>query len=152
MRRPALGAVLAALALLAGCARRAEREQALPPRRPAFVPYPPDRVAGVKDPHSFEGKPLCQACHLPDTGALVAEPVALCERCHSFPHRNHPVDVVQRDGAEGLPLRSGRRLACHTCHDPHEVRRTKDGLRLPYDQLCLRCHRRHHHGAPAPGR
>ncbi len=122
-------AFVAALALAAaGCVK------------PAYVPYPDADVVGVKNPHDFRGKPLCQACHEPGRSALKNDPVKLCRACHSFHGGNHPVEVVQRTPASGIPLMSGGRVACHSCHDPHDFKRFPRGLRYKADELCTRCH------------
>ncbi len=118
----------AALLLAAGCVK------------PAFVPYPDAEVAGAKNPHEFRGKPLCQGCHQPGRAALKDDPVKLCRACHSFHGGNHPVEVVQRQPAEGIPLLAGGRVACHSCHDPHDWKRNPRGLRYPTNELCARCH------------
>ena len=31
-------------------------------------------------------------------------------------------------------------MACHSCHDPHDLKRNRAGLRLGFTELCLRCH------------
>jgi predicted CXXCH cytochrome family protein len=129
----------ALLLLLAACAGSARRG-------PEPVSYPAAEVAAVKDVHAYRGRPLCQGCHA-EAGALLAAPNALCARCHTFVHGTHPVDVEQKGGAEGLPL-AGRRVVCHTCHDPHAVQ-PKAALRLAYNDLCTRCHLRQHH-VPTP--
>lgn len=137
---------LAALALAAasGCVRRAPdegrvRDAAAPPKA-AFEIYPADVIAGVKDPHDFRGKALCQRCHRPDL-TLTNAPNALCGECHSFTHGNHPVDVVQKPPyPAGLPLLAGGKVACHTCHDPHRKGKV---LRKSFDGLCASCHKGH---------
>jgi predicted CXXCH cytochrome family protein len=141
-RARAAAAALGA-ALLSACAAggpAAAPAAAAPPKK-LFEPRPDAEVAAVKDPHAFQGEPLCQRCHEP-SGPLVADPVALCRQCHRFGHGNHPVDVVQAGDAKGLPLLAGGRLACHTCHDPHRVT-PRSGLRKPFDDLCKTCHRGH---------
>lgn len=139
-RSRAAVAVLAAVTAVTACGHRAPgaADAAAPPKA-AFVVYPPDRIAGVKDPHDHQGKALCQRCHLPDLG-LTNAPNALCTECHRFGHGNHPVDVVQRQPVEDLPLLAGGALACHTCHDPHQKRSV---LRKPFDALCKSCHAGH---------
>lgn len=136
----AAAAALAGLAACAGAPGPGGRvpDAAAPPRS-AFEEYPAAEVAGVKDPHLYRGKPLCQRCHAPSL-ELTAEPNALCTECHRFTHGNHPVNVVQRTPAGSLPLLAGGKVACHTCHDPH---RTKPSLRKPFNQLCKDCHRGH---------
>jgi predicted CXXCH cytochrome family protein len=145
MRRTAF--LSAALGALLACAHQGPAPSS-GPRRAAFTPYPETAIAGWKNPHAFrDAKPLCQACHAPDTGAVRGDAIALCTACHGRGGHNHPVGVVQASGAEGLPLLEGRRIACHTCHDPHDVKKQRGGLRMPYNAMCVRCHTRHH--APA---
>jgi predicted CXXCH cytochrome family protein len=108
--------------------------------KPAYVPYSDAEVAGVKSPHEFRGKPLCQACHQPGRAELKNDPVKLCQGCHSFHGGNHPIEVVQRSPAQGIPLLAGGRVACHSCHDPHDWKRNAKGLRFPADELCVHCH------------
>ncbi len=139
--RPA--AIAAAIVLAtASCARRAGDGRVADPSAPpraAFESYPAEQVAGVKDPHDYRGKPLCQRCHRPDL-TLTNAPNALCVECHRFRHKNHPVDVVQKTPAPGLPLLAGGKVACHTCHDPHQK---KQVLRKGFDNLCRTCHKGH---------
>lgn len=141
LSRLALAAVL--LAAVSSCAGRAVEvgrvaDAAAPPKT-AFEVYPVAQIAGVKDPHEYRGKALCQRCHLADL-QLTNAPNALCAECHRFGHGNHPVDVVQKAAAKGLPLLAGGRVACHTCHDPH---RKKSALRKPFNELCTSCHEAH---------
>ena len=149
-RSPARGApaLLAALVLAAAtaCAPRVATTVSQPPPPPKrlFEPYPPERVAGVRNPHDYEGKPLCQRCHVTSGELVTNDPVALCSECHSFGTRHHkkhshPVNVVQKTAVD-LPLRPGGKVACHTCHDPH---RTKRSLRKPFNDLCIACHSGH---------
>ncbi|HEX9051012.1 MAG TPA: cytochrome c3 family protein [Anaeromyxobacter sp.] len=109
------------------------------PARGAFEIYPADQVAAARNPHDHGGKPLCQRCHAPDL-KLTNAPNALCRECHRFSHGNHPVDVVQKTPAPGLPLIAGGKVACHTCHDPHQ---RKVVLRRSFDALCRACHKGH---------
>lgn len=117
----------------------------LGPRRPRveFTPYPEAQVAAVRNPHDYQGKPLCQRCHVPGDGRLTSGAISLCVSCHGFGHSNHPIDVVQKTTPRDLPLLEGGRVACHTCHDPHDLRRHRAGLRSGFSDLCLRCHTRH---------
>jgi predicted CXXCH cytochrome family protein len=140
---PCRAAAAAALLLAAGCghapgAAQGPDSASSAGRAALFEPLPDAEVAGVKDVHRHRGKPLCQACHV-RAGALTAAPDEVCTRCHDVGHRSHPVAVVQRAPAPGLPLLAGRRVACHTCHDPHEVA-TNGGLRKPFGELCVSCH------------
>lgn len=130
----------AVLAAVAACGHRApEAGRAAAPPKAAFEVYPLEQIAAVKDPHDFEGKALCQRCHLPDL-KLTSAPNALCVECHRFGHGNHPVNVVQKKPVKDLPLLAGGGLACHTCHDPHQK---KSVLRKPFDALCTSCHAGH---------
>ncbi len=139
--RFALGAlVLAALVSCAHPARDAGRiADGAAPAKAAFEVYPAAEVAGVKSPHAYKGKALCQRCHEPSL-ALVRPVNALCQECHTFKRGNHPVDVVQKTAAKGLPLLGGGKVGCHTCHDPHQQ---KAVLRKPFSELCLTCHPKH---------
>lgn len=132
-------AALAGLVSVAACAGR------FGPRRPAveFTPYPESQVAAVRNPHDYLGQPLCQRCHRPGDGALLTGAISLCVSCHAFGHSNHPVDVVQKVAPRDLPLLEGGRVACHSCHDPHDLKRHRSGLRLGFSELCLRCHPAH---------
>ncbi len=141
MTRLALAALLAAAS---GCAHRAADEGRVPdtaaPPRAAFEVYPVDQIVGVKDPHDFRGKPLCQRCHYPDL-KLTNGANAHCLECHRLGHGSHPVDVVQKPPVpKDLPLLPGGKLACSTCHDPHRKGRV---LRKEFNDLCRSCHRRH---------
>ncbi len=133
--RPAPACLLALLAAACACSHG-----------PRFEPFPAAEVAGHRNAHEFRGKPLCQACHVPG-GGLKADPIAVCGHCHDVGHMSHPMAMPMREKPEGLPLRNGT-VVCHTCHDPHDVKRNRAGLRYTGSDLCLRCHVRH--GAP-PG-
>ncbi len=110
-----------------------------------FVTHPEEEVAAVANPHDYRGRPLCQRCH-PDRSSRVPDPVGLCLRCHQREHGIHPqghrlgVPIAARP--EALPLWQGG-MACHTCHDPHDVRAHRAGLRMSSTPLCLQCHRQH---------
>jgi predicted CXXCH cytochrome family protein len=151
-RRASGAMVLAALAAVAGCAGTRSADTARPtggaaaaapgaPSRARFVPVPEAEAAAVKNVHRFRGASLCQACHAP-SGALAAEPVALCVRCHAQEHGNHPVGVAQSQPVKDLPLAGGV-VVCHTCHDPHSEMTSERGLRLEFNALCQRCHPGH---------
>jgi predicted CXXCH cytochrome family protein len=135
------GPLIGAAALALACVRAPVAPEVAAKR--LFDPVPAAQVAAVKNPHSGApgGTPLCQRCHV-ETGPLVAEESALCRQCHRFGHGNHPVDVVQKTPAESLPLGPGGKLACHTCHEPHDIAR-RGGLRKPFNDLCKSCHRGH---------
>ncbi len=137
--RSALVAVV--LLALASCTRRSDGrvpDSAEPPKA-AFQVYPAEEVAGVKDPHDYKGKALCQRCHFPDL-KLIAGPNEVCTACHAFGPGSHPVNVVHKAAVKDLPLLAGGKVACHTCHDPHH---NKSALRKPFNELCVMCHGPH---------
>lgn len=113
------------------------------PPPPAWVAYPESQVASVEDPHNYLGAPLCQKCHTGPSGALKADPIATCTGCHQQKHGNHPVNIVHKKPSKDLPYGEGGRILCHTCHDEHQLRFKKKGLRLPFNELCLKCHVQH---------
>jgi predicted CXXCH cytochrome family protein len=135
--------VAAALAACAGARGSKPADGRVPdpsaPAKAAFERYPAAEVAGVKNPHAYKGKALCQRCHAPDL-TLANQPVALCEECHKFANHNHPVHVVQKEPSGTLPLLPGGKVACHSCHDPHNA---KVALRKTFNELCTDCHKRH---------
>lgn len=113
--------------------------RAKPGRR--WVVLPAAEVAAVENPHAYKGAPVCQRCHPNKDVRLAADPDAACMECHKFHNGNHPVGVKQVKPAEvPLPLGPGHTVACHSCHDPHDVTRLPDGLRLPFNDLCVACH------------
>lgn len=137
LRAATVPAVLATGVVLAFLAGR------VPPGKMTFVTYPADEVAGVENVHDFQGRPLCQSCHHKADMSLTAEPILLCTGCHPEHRGSHPVRVRQVTPAEvGLPLEDGT-VVCHTCHESHDLKRFPLGLRLPFNDLCLRCHQRH---------
>jgi predicted CXXCH cytochrome family protein len=138
--------VPALLLVVAGCghAPRAATggASAAAPTRPAieFTPVPEVDAARVTDPHGGQGTALCQRCHVAGETAPSVDPIGLCAGCHDVNVMKHPVRVPQATGAEGLPLLPGRLIACHTCHDPHDVKSQRGGLRSEYVALCKKCH------------
>jgi len=137
-RGRAWSVALAAAVLAAGCA------SGPPPIE--YQAIPEFEAALVHNPHDHDGKPLCQRCHKPGRGGLVSPPIPLCVSCHPFGHHNHPVDVVQPVPPAGIPLLAGGRVACHSCHDPHDLKRNRAGLRYPFSDLCVRCHVKYRQG------
>lgn len=142
-------AAAAALLLAAGCTHRAPASGAPAARVAEFTPVPDSPGLHGANPHSFQGKPLCQRCHRPGEAGTIAEPVALCAQCHDPRNMKHPTGVAPAAVPADLPL-SGGRIVCHTCHDPHDVKAHKSGLRMEYAALCVRCHVRHGTKASAP--
>jgi len=139
----------AALAAGAGCAARPPA----PPPRPKveFTPIPEAEAAAVKNPHDHQGKPLCQRCHEPGAPGVKKDPISLCSDCHDVGLMRHPFRVEAPPFATGLPLMPGRLVACHTCHEPHDVKARPGGLRVAYRDLCVTCHAKHGRrpGSPA---
>ncbi len=142
-------AAVAVTALTLACAGRGSAPSAaVPPPPPAsraeFAPLPWDQLPRLHRAHDggSGGKPVCQACHAPD-GALAGGAIDACRRCHGFGHSNHPVDVMQKAPAPGLPLVAGGKVVCHTCHDPHAPGMKRTGLRKEFNALCLTCHTKH---------
>lgn len=115
-----------------------------PPRkRVEFVPLPDMETVFVANPHDLNGTPFCQRCHTPGEERPAVDPISLCSQCHDVTAMKHPWRVEQPGGAGPLPLMEGKDIACHTCHDPHDVKKFPHGLRAEYTALCLNCHRRH---------
>ncbi len=142
-RRAGVALALGVVVLAGGCATLFGPRQKPATEDPRWVVWPEDEAVLIKNPHEFRGKPMCQACHDKRTGLLATGAIATCTRCHDFRHGNHPVDVVQKTPAKDLPLLPGGKVACHTCHDPHDLKKFRWGLRDGYDKLCLRCHVKH---------
>jgi len=124
---------------------------AAPRARVEFERLPAMEASHALNPHDHQGKPLCQRCHVSGELQPSIEPISLCVQCHDPKHMKHPYGIVQKTGAEGLPLLPGRKIACHTCHDPHDVKKYRGGLRSEYVALCARCHQRHGKKDKSPG-
>lgn len=129
------GVLLAAAALAAA--------EPAGPRNADFTPIPLVDAAHVTNPHDHQGKPLCQRCHLPGQAGVTGDPIALCVQCHEPSNMKHPYGVEARAVPAALPLEGGMRIVCHTCHDPHDVKTRRAGLRLEFGPLCAQCHTRH---------
>jgi predicted CXXCH cytochrome family protein len=140
--RVLLAGLASLLAGTAGCALPSGQAKPVP-GPPPWVSYPEATVATVENPHQYLGAPLCQRCHADPGGALRAEPMALCQQGHVQRHGNHPVGVVQKQPSKDRPYGPGGRILCHTCHDQHDLLARKKGLRLPFNELCLKCHQQH---------
>ncbi len=108
----------------------------------------------------------CGLCHKQEpefAGELIAAPDALCQRCHlgrehEFRHMgssmsdpdNADSNTLYREylalGGRTLPLQTGQRIGCTTCHTPGpgcgdqgEIFPPR-GLRLSLDRICNVCH------------
>ncbi|MFZ5997069.1 MAG: cytochrome c3 family protein [Nitrospirota bacterium] len=87
----------------------------------------------------------CSFCHISGgkTPFTLKSPLsALCLECHSDRSgaREHKVDIVPKMKVEKLPLSSGGKITCITCHDQHEKSGFPKLLRERHDELCLSCH------------
>lgn len=82
---------------------------------------------------------------------MKGDPIALCAQCHDVARMRHPFRVEAPDHVQGLPLMPGRVVACHTCHDPHDLKARRSGLRMRFAELCLKCHERHAPGSKPVG-
>jgi len=147
VRRGALAAA-AVLAAASACATRAAALPEPPARRPVeFTPVPPMEAVHVSNPHDHKGKPLCERCHVRGEPGVKGDPIALCAQCHQPSVMKHPYGIASSRPPADLPLADGR-IVCSTCHDPHDVKKHRKGLRLDYLPLCAQCHTGH--GAKAP--
>jgi predicted CXXCH cytochrome family protein len=103
------------------------------------------------NPHDYRGAPYCAWCHEGRDPAAKGDPVALCAQCHPPSIMKHPYGRPAKQLPAALPLGEGGRIVCHTCHDPHDVKAHRKGLRLDYQPLCDQCHAGHVKQAqPAP--
>lgn len=143
----AVAALLAAVALAAASAPATERPAA--PRRLEFPAEAGIPEVPVENPHDHRGAPYCAWCHEGRDPAVKGDPVALCARCHPPAIMKHPYGRPAKQVPAGLPLGAGDRIVCHTCHDPHDVRAHRKGLRLDYQSLCAECHAGHGRKASA---
>jgi predicted CXXCH cytochrome family protein len=135
---------MAALVLIAGCSHLSNAVTGQEQRaKVQFERIPDMEAAHVANPHDYKGAALCQRCHVSGEERLSVDPIALCSQCHDPKRMKHPYRVAQPTGAEGLPLMPGRLIACHTCHDPHDVKKFRGGLRAEYVSVCTRCHTAH---------
>lgn len=110
----------------------------------------------MKNPHSDGGD--CALCHVASKEslnswftfgstkrALIADPVALCQKCHGVSF-GHGVGKKPKINRAELPLDADNSINCAlTCHDMHlaEPVDAKQGhfhLRLPISKLCISCH------------
>lgn len=140
--------LLAATALAAAAACALRPAPAAAPARPERLPEAEIsaakaiEAAHVTNPHGHEGKPYCVRCHAGGKTA-VADPVGLCAQCHAPSLMKHPYGVTPRTVPAALPLGPEQKIVCHTCHDPHDVKKHRKGLRLEYMPLCAQCHVKH---------
>lgn len=102
----------------------------------------------VSNPHDFQNKKLCSACHGENMPRLSHDPATTCMRCHESNIENHPVsghsimvDIPRKMlMPEGLPLTSDDKMVCYTCHDYHNETGFGKMLWIEYKDLCMACH------------
>ena len=132
-----------ATALLAACAGGQIARRPAPAPKAAWVVYPEAEVKDWKNAHDYKGAPLCQRCHASSDGKLVVDdPPALCYQCHQAAKMTH-VNKIQKVLPKTLPYAAGGRIVCHTCHEIHDLKGQKYGLRGALTDVCLECHVRH---------
>jgi predicted CXXCH cytochrome family protein len=80
----------------------------------------------------------CTACHDPhlSPAEVDGKPAPeVCLNCHTYrDHVDHPM------GEDTVDPRTGRKMTCNSCHDPHGssfVRFLRDD---PEGKLCIGCH------------
>ncbi|MBK7187653.1 MAG: cytochrome c3 family protein [bacterium] len=80
----------------------------------------------------------CTACHDPHLSPAEVDGKAapeVCLNCHTYrDHVDHPM------GEDTVDPRTGRKMTCNSCHDPHGssfVRFLRDD---PEGKLCIGCH------------
>lgn len=106
-----------------------------------FTRYPLAEMAQIGNVHLYRGAPVCQACHVDGRAELLQGPVQTCRTCHAARHTpgHEPGAPPGTMVNVSLPLPGGV-VVCHTCHDPHDVKKYPRGLRKPVDELCRSCH------------
>ncbi|MFQ5479896.1 MAG: cytochrome c3 family protein [Thermodesulfobacteriota bacterium] len=109
-------------------------------------PAAPGEVRAA-NPHDWHDKGQCATCHESAMPALKFDSVTVCTHCHDGYIENHPVTkhpIGKRPGiniSRRMPLDSGGKLVCYTCHDMHNRSDYPNMLRIDYLRLCSACHR-----------
>lgn len=130
-------------AVLAGCSAGKLARRPAPAPKGAWAVYPEAEVKDWKNAHDYKGAPLCQRCHAsPDGKLVVDDEPALCYRCHQAAKMTH-VNKLQKPPPKTLPYEAGGRIVCHTCHEVHDIKAQRYGLRGALTDVCLECHVRH---------
>jgi len=99
------------------------------------------------NPHEWDNKESCSACHGSLMPSLKLDAVTLCTRCHKEQIGNHPVakhPIGKRPKiniSRRMPLDESGKLVCYTCHDSHNRSKYANMLRIDYLRLCSACHR-----------
>lgn len=113
------------------------------------VSYAQVDIAERINPHNYNNKDYCQACHdISNMPLLNHDSMTTCIKCHENNIKNHPVSrhpilvniphkiVVP----EWMPLSKENKIVCYTCHDYHNTGKMTHMLRINYDILCVSCH------------
>jgi len=114
-----------------------------------------DKQAVVKKAaaHATAAGGQCVTCHNPhgSDGAFVLNQLveSYCESCHDEITVRHVMARIDPRNSHPLkgkadPLRTGKELACPSCHNPHasDQQRISTKGRPGPEPLCLRCHSR----------
>jgi len=121
----------------------------IPAAEPAEPPEPEGPVVPgpeVNVHRSDVAEEGCLGCHETNEGPALrlASLAATCARCHGAAHDDkgsHPVAIgVPESMATTLPLAAGRKIDCHTCHDPHGKGRAMLRGKSPME-MCSDCHK-----------
>jgi len=105
---------------------------------PALKPFLPE-VPPVLAPAYAASSLMCFSCH---DGTTIVSPAVDASKTafHPGSHGNDMTGYeVLGSGTEALPLVSGNRMECVTCHDPHDNEH-RPFLRADLEELCLICH------------
>lgn len=98
----------------------------------------------VNKRHQAVESAYCSQCHIKEGDRYQSkayDPVAACQDCHPPKGHNHPLNLASSGGAVGLPLYN-QKIACLTCHDPHDQKNQPALLRTEPGKLCLSCHKK----------
>lgn len=84
----------------------------------------------------------CITCHIEEGPSALREEInETCIRCHPpHPGKDHPVNVIQKNVPDKLPLDKKNYITCITCHEPHGRGTVGKLLRMDANKLCIACH------------
>ena len=82
---------------------------------------------------------VCMQCHLQTTSLLLPAAIRRFDRASAGAPKFEIVSSVTRLRASRCFLESYGRLACLTCHDPHNIPRGDTAV-AHYDSVCRGCH------------
>lgn len=101
-------------------------------------------VTVVNKYHKTVEATYCSQCHLLQGERYRPkefDPIKACQDCHPPTGHNHPLAVTPRRPVVGLPLYD-HKVACITCHDPHNSQGHRALLQKASKELCLSCHQK----------